>query len=205
MVIVKFLITLKMKRGNQITILLTLVISLFFYSCNSSSVKVVKLRDVKSKRLEVVYKYYETNFDNIYFVNRYYASQKDTTFPEKYFLSVKNDTTFIGLQFSDSLFFLPYLFRNSNDSAVFDFNKFSLKDEVILNSSGSLKKIQEQQGQVIYEGFDYYNIYNENITIGFEGDYIAKSIKTKSFEFEIDTLFTEKSSKVKIRNLKYFK
>ncbi|MFD2904860.1 hypothetical protein [Sphingobacterium anhuiense] len=157
------------------------------------------------KKLEVVYKYCETNFNNIYLVNRYYASQQDTTDIEKYFLSVQNDTTYIGLQLRDSLFFLPYLLRKSNDYTVFDLNVFSRSDEIILNSSGKLRKVQEQQGLDIYQGFDFENVYNENITLAFDEGYIVKSTRTKYFQFETDTTFTEKSSKIKIKNLKYFK
>lgn len=202
---VKFLTILKMNRGSQIITLLILTISNFFHSCNSSNVRVVKLKDVKMKKLEVVYKYYETNFNNIYLVNRYYVSQQDTTDIEKYFLSVQNDTTYIGLQLRDSLFFLPYLLRKSNDYTVFDLNVFSRSDEIILNSSGKLRKVQEQQGLDIYQGFDLGNVYNENITLAFDGGYIVKSTRTKYFQFETDTTFTEKSSKIKIKNLKYFK
>lgn len=194
-----------MKRGSQIITLLILAISIFFHSCNSSNVRVEKLKDVKVKKLAVVYKYYETNFNNIYLVNRYYVSQQDTTDIEKYFLSVQNDTTYIGLQVRDSLFFLPYLVRKSNDYAVFDFNVFSTSDEIILNSPGKLRKIKEQQGLEIYQGSDFGNIYNENITLGFDEGYIVKSTRTKYFQFETDTTYTEKSSKIKIENLKYFK
>lgn len=194
-----------MKRGNQTKILLILAISSFFYSCNSSNVNVVKLSDVKGRKLEVVYKYYETNLSNVYFVNRYYVSQKDTTNIEEYFLSVKNDTTYIGLKLQDSLIFLPYLLRKSKDSTVFDFNKLSLKDEVILSSSGSFKRITEQQGLIIYQGSDYSNIYNGNISIGFAEGYIVKSIKTKYFDFKIDTVFTERANRIILENVKYFR
>ncbi|MEN5232969.1 hypothetical protein [Sphingobacterium faecium] len=65
--------------------------------------------------------------------------------------------------------------------------------------------MQEQQGLKIYQGSDFGNIYNENITLGLDDDYIVKSIRTKYFQFETDTTFTEKCIKIKIDNLKYFK
>ncbi|UIR57745.1 hypothetical protein LZQ00_07955 [Sphingobacterium sp. SRCM116780] len=188
------------KKENQIIIMLILAISLFLHGCNSkSNVRVFELRDFKTKQLRVIYKYYETNYNNVYLIKRHYESKNDSTNVQEYFLSVKRDTTFIGKKLNNTLIFLPYLLRKSNKKSAFDFTSFSAKDEVILDASGGLEKMKEVFKDIeVYQGNDYGNIYSENITLSFVDGYIVKFIKTKDFEFKLDTNFTEKSDKVKV-------